>query len=107
MFNAPLPRVEDLPSSARLLRSTVTSAGVAGVLLVTVLLPAEYAVDPTRIGRVLGLIRERPGDLIKVLSEPKDPSQAISLSYVTETRFSKKGIERRTVSDYGMIGMLI
>lgn len=51
--------------------------------------------------------RETGANLIKVLSEPKDPSQAISLSYVTETRFSKKGIERRTVSDYGMIGMLI
>jgi hypothetical protein len=29
--------------------------GVAGFLLVTVVLPAEYGVDPTGIGRVLGL----------------------------------------------------
>jgi hypothetical protein len=55
MFNAPLPAIEDLPSAAQLRRSTLISAGVALTLLVTVLLPAEYAIDPTRIGRVLGL----------------------------------------------------
>jgi len=55
MFNAPLPAIEDLPSAAQLRRSTLVSAGVALTLLVTVLLPAEYAIDPTRIGRVLGL----------------------------------------------------
>jgi hypothetical protein len=38
-----------------LLRSTLIAAAVALVLLVTVVLPAEYGVDPTRIGRVLGL----------------------------------------------------
>lgn len=55
MFNAPLPSVDDLPSAGRLLRSTLISAAVAAGLLVTVLLPAEYAIDPTGIGRVLGL----------------------------------------------------
>ena len=38
-----------------LLRSTVIAAIVAAVLLVTVVLPAEYGVDPTGIGRVIGL----------------------------------------------------
>jgi hypothetical protein len=55
MFNAPLPSIDDLPSAAQLGRSTVIAGGVALTLLVTVLLPAEYAIDPTRIGRVLGL----------------------------------------------------
>lgn len=45
----------DLPSSRTLMRSTLIAAAVALVLLVTVVLPAEYGVDPTRIGRVLGL----------------------------------------------------
>jgi hypothetical protein len=43
------------PDSKRLLRSTLIAAVVAGILLVTVVLPAEYGIDPTRIGRVLGL----------------------------------------------------
>jgi hypothetical protein len=36
-------------------RSTLIAAAVAGVLLVTCVLPAEYGVDPTGVGRLLGL----------------------------------------------------
>lgn len=42
-------------SAGRLLRSTAIAALIAGAILVTVVLPAEYGVDPTRVGRVLGL----------------------------------------------------
>ena len=42
-------------SSRKLLRSTLIAAAVAVVLLATVVLPAEYGVDPTGAGRVLGL----------------------------------------------------
>jgi hypothetical protein len=45
----------ELPSSRRLVRSTLVAASVATLLLVTVVLPAEYGVDPTGVGRVLGL----------------------------------------------------
>ena len=45
----------ELPSSRTLLRSTLIALAVAVTLLVTVILPAEYGVDPTGIGRVLGL----------------------------------------------------
>jgi len=49
------PAPDMLPSSRTLLRSTFAALVVAATLLVTVVLPAEYAVDPTGIGRVLGL----------------------------------------------------
>jgi hypothetical protein len=55
MFNAEKPSLEDLPSSAHLLRSTIIAGVSAVAILVTVVLPAEYGVDPTRIGGVLGL----------------------------------------------------
>ena len=45
----------DAPSGGSLIRSTLVAIAVAGVLLVTCVLPAEYGVDPTGIGRVLGL----------------------------------------------------
>lgn len=45
----------ELPSSRTLVKSTLIALVVAGLLLVTVVLPAEYAVDPTGVGRVLGL----------------------------------------------------
>lgn len=53
-MTAPTPAPE-LPSTRRLLRSTATAAAVAGAILVTIVLPAEYGVDPTGIGRLLGL----------------------------------------------------
>lgn len=42
-------------SPGGLLRATIGSALVALVLLVAVVLPAEYNIDPLRIGRLLGL----------------------------------------------------
>lgn len=51
----PMPPAPELPSSRTLLRSTAIAAGVAVLLLVTVVLPAEYGVDPTGAGEILGL----------------------------------------------------
>lgn len=42
-------------SSRQLVKSTVVAIVVAAVLLVMVVMPAEYGVDPTGVGRVLGL----------------------------------------------------
>ena len=55
MYNTPLPNAADLPSKRKLLRSTLIALAVAIALLITVVLPAEYAIDPTGIGRMLGL----------------------------------------------------
>lgn len=55
MYNAHKPSSEELPSARQLLRSTVIALAAAIAILVTIVLPAEYGVDPTRIGRVLGL----------------------------------------------------
>ena len=55
MYNANRPSKADLPSTGQLLKSTGIAAVIASALLVTVVLPAEYGVDPTRIGSVFGL----------------------------------------------------
>lgn len=55
MYNTDLPRRVDLPTSAQLKRSTLIAAVSACVILLTMVLPSEYAVDPTGVGRVLGL----------------------------------------------------
>ncbi|MCB1929694.1 MAG: transmembrane anchor protein [Rhodocyclaceae bacterium] len=55
MYNTDLPTRAELPSAGKLLRSTVLAAAIAAGLLVTTILPAEYNVDPTGIGRALGL----------------------------------------------------
>lgn len=55
MYNTDKPSCEDLPTPAQLLRSTLIAVGVAAALLITVVLPAEYGIDPTGIGRALQL----------------------------------------------------
>jgi hypothetical protein len=55
MFNATKPDASELPSSSQLLKSTGIAAVVAGALLVMVVLPAEYGVDPIGTGSLLGL----------------------------------------------------
>lgn len=55
MFNSQAPSLDDLPTSAQLFRSTVFAALAAGAILVTVVLPSEYAIDPTGAGSALGL----------------------------------------------------
>lgn len=55
MYNAKKPDPSELPSTSRLLKSTGVAALVAAILLVTIVLPAEYGVDPTRLGSVFGL----------------------------------------------------
>ncbi|KJS39351.1 MAG: transmembrane anchor protein [Rhodospirillaceae bacterium BRH_c57] len=55
MNNAHQPRIEDLPSPAKLFRSVIIAGVSAVAILVAVVLPAEYAIDPTGVGRVLGM----------------------------------------------------
>ncbi|MEI4234815.1 transmembrane anchor protein [Roseovarius sp. D22-M7] len=55
MFNSKKPTLEELPSSAELLRSTIIAAVSAVAILVTVVLPAEYGIDPTGVGGAIGL----------------------------------------------------
>jgi hypothetical protein len=67
MYNSQRPNLDELPSSVQLLRSTVIALIVAGVLLVTVVMPAEYAIDPTGVGRLLGITQM--GELKATLAE--------------------------------------
>ena len=55
MQNVNKPDPSDLPSTRQLLKSTGIAVVVASALLVTVVLPAEYGVDPTRVGSLFGL----------------------------------------------------
>ena len=55
MFNTHQPSENVLPSSSQLLKSTLIALFVAGVLLVCIVIPAEYGTDPTGIGELLGL----------------------------------------------------
>lgn len=55
MYNTDIPTRAELPTSAQLVRSTAIAVAAATVILVTIVLPSEYAYDPTGIGTQLGL----------------------------------------------------
>ena len=55
MYNTEIPSRAEQPSTRQLIRSTLIAAVSALLLLFTVVLPSEYGVDPSGIGRALGL----------------------------------------------------
>ncbi|WP_207459316.1 transmembrane anchor protein [Azospirillum sp. SYSU D00513] len=73
MYNTKIPAQADLPTSGQLLRSTVIAAVTAAVLLVTTVLPAEYGIDPTGVGRVLGLTEM--GEIKATLAEEAEADE--------------------------------
>lgn len=83
MYNTDIPTRAELPTTAQLLRSTAIAAVSAVAILVTIVLPAEYAIDPTGIGRMLKLTEmgeikiqlaaEAQADRIKDSQTPPSP----------------------------------
>ncbi len=55
MYNTDMPTRAELPTSRQLIRSTLIALAAAIVILATAVLPGEYGIDPTGIGRALGL----------------------------------------------------
>ena len=55
MYNSDTPSQAELPSSNQLIKSTILAIIAAIVLLFTVVLPAEYGIDPTGVGKLLRL----------------------------------------------------
>ncbi|MDH5354908.1 MAG: transmembrane anchor protein [Gammaproteobacteria bacterium] len=67
MYNTNIPTEVELPSSKQLFVSTILAGLVAAVLLITVILPSEYGIDPTGIGLKLGL--KQMGEIKMQLAE--------------------------------------
>lgn len=77
MYNEDMPNRADLPSKGKLIKSTIIAAIAAATLLVTVVLPAEYGVDPTGAGRVLGLTSM--GEIKHQLANESDDAPALDV----------------------------
>jgi hypothetical protein len=50
-------RRHPLPSSSRLAKSFILAAMSAAVILILLVLPAEFEIDPTGFGHLIGLVR--------------------------------------------------
>ena len=75
----------EIPSGRRLLKSTLIAVLAAAAILVTIILPAERAIDPTGIGHLLGLTQM--GDIKKRRFEEamQEVSDILSKAALLET----------------------
>lgn len=98
MYNTDIPNRAELPSTAQLLRSTVIALLAAAVLLVTVVLPSEYEVDPTCVGRKLGLTQM--SEIKKQLAEEAAADRAKDRPQpATPAPDKRSGLIRRILSE--------
>ena len=94
MYNTDMPSRSELPSSAQLIRSTIIAAIVALLLLVTVVMPSEYALDPTGAGRLLGLTEM--GEIKEQLAQEAaadDAAQMVAVQSSIEPVFEAAVVE--------------
>lgn len=77
MHNGNKPNLDDLPTSAQLIKSTIIAAVAAVVILVTVVLPSEYGIDPTGIGKAVGLAEM--GEIKVQLAEEAEADRLLEL----------------------------
>lgn len=91
MYNTDMPTRAELPSTGQLLKSTAIALVAAATLLATVVLPSEYAVDPTGIGRKLGLTQM--GEIKRQLADEaaQDRAKNSAPAPTSDTRSSLMG----------------
>jgi hypothetical protein len=77
MHNRNKPNLDELPTSAQLIKSTIIAAVAAVVILVTIVLPSEYGIDPTGIGKAAGL--GEMGEIKVQLSEEAEADRLLEL----------------------------
>ena len=86
------PSNTELPSTSKLIKSTIIATGVAAIILTTAVLPAEYGIDPTGVGKLLGL--KKMGEVKVSLSQEvaADKSEtALNIELITPNYISQKG----------------
>lgn len=96
MFNSNVPTLNELPSTAQLIKSTCIAIAAALLLLVTVVMPSEYAIDPTGVGRVLGLTQmgevkiqladEAAADASGAAQQPQSTMEPIATTFGAEAQ---------------------
>lgn len=84
MKNKNIPSNTELPSKGSLIKSTILAICIAAILLVTVVLPAEYGIDPTGVGSFIGLLKM--GEIKVSLSEEAAQDKATAQAKPVQRR---------------------
>lgn len=94
MHNSNIPTNRELPSTAKLIKSTILATIAAIVLLVTVVMPAEYALDPTGLGKITGL--QRMGEIKVSLAKEAEADALVQSEEVPTMEVVKETIPEPT-----------
>ena len=89
MHDPNIPQNTELPSKGKLIKSTILAVMIAAVILVLFVLPAEYGVDPTGIGSIVGLTSM--GEIKVSLAE----EAALEIDPPKETAVNEKVVETK------------
>lgn len=98
MTNLETPDQSLLPTTAQLNRATGLAALIAGALLITTVLPAEYGIDPTGIGKMLGL--KKMGDMKEAahLAEKMPETTMATSARVVTAKVPSSGVQTAKVT---------
>jgi hypothetical protein len=96
------PAPSQTPSTRRILQATLVAVVVAGVLLVTVVLPAEYGVDPLGTGEALGLTALADASAEAAITERPDGVLAATETFRLDSRTFTIGSGEYVEYKYGM-----
>lgn len=131
MYNSNTPDVRELPTTAQLVKSTAFAAAGAFAILIGFVMPAEYGIDPTGIGKLTGLkqmgeikmslAKEEAADHgaaeqaapdpaatpmrfeTEMPSAPKDASQGVRHDNMTVTLANNEGREIKVAMKKGQV----
>ncbi|MDQ3064391.1 MAG: hypothetical protein M3R14_16240, partial [Acidobacteriota bacterium] len=59
------------------------------------------------VALTFGIDTDSATKIVEVLGKKKRENKKLATFYSTETRFTEKGLERKTVSDFGLIGTIL
>ena len=97
MTNFEPPNPSELPTIGQLNRATGLAVLIAGAILMTTVLPAEYGIDPTGIGQVLGL--KEIGDMKEAAASEQAPAATTAMNApVATATTSSPGVQTGKVT---------
>lgn len=105
MYNSNIPTQAELPTTRQLVRSTVIAIVSAIAILVTVVLPAEYNIDPTGIGRALGLAEM--GEIKQQLSEEAEQDRLLKQQQQQQQPELPKASDQESSLGQMLLGLFI
>ena len=86
------PNQDELPSMGKLVKSTFKALVGAAILLVAVIFPAEYGIDPTKMGSLLGLTRM--GEIKQQLADEANEEQETVVQVVDIPPVAQKEVPK-------------